>query len=132
MPRDSKIIGLLFIMTVVFAGMIVSLPSDAGVTGPCDETVTQYCKEVTPGGGRILKCLNDHEDDQSISCKDWIEDQNKSLHELNAACTKEIVAVCNFPSAPDNLRIFRCLEGHYQGLSMDCRTKLREIKDRLQ
>jgi hypothetical protein len=131
MPRKTKITRLLFMITVVFAGMIVSLPSDAGITGPCDETVTEYCKEVTPGGGRIMKCLNDHEEDQSISCKDWIEEQNKSLHELNDACTKEIFAVCNFPS-PDNLRILRCLEGNYQGLSMDCRSKLREIKDRMQ
>ena len=113
------------------ACVIASIPSYAQIAGPCAETVTKYCKDVTPGGGRIIKCLNDHRDDQSIACKDWLEDQNKSLKELNTACTEEIARLCSF-NPPDSLRIFRCLEDNYAVLKLDCRDKLREIRDRLQ
>ena len=131
MLRDLKFGRLLLMMSIVFACMIVSLPSYAQFTGPCADTVNKYCKDVTPGGGRIIQCLNDHRDDQSLKCKDWIEAQTKSLNELNAVCAKEIVTFCNFDS-PDNIRIYRCLQNNYAGLPSDCTDKVREIKERLQ
>ena len=121
------IAALLFI----FIGVFASMPSEAQITGPCAETVTKYCKDVTPGAGRIMKCLNDHRDDQSIACRDWLQDQNKSLKELNTSCAKEIASLCSFDTS-DSLRIYRCLEDNYIALKSDCREKLREIKDRLQ
>jgi hypothetical protein len=122
-----------WLLAAVFtlACVFVSIPSDAQFAGPCAETVTKYCKDVTPGGGRIIKCLNDHRDDQSIACKDWLEDQNKSLKELNTACTEEIARLCSFDK-PDSVRIYRCLEDNYVALKSNCRDKLREIRDRLQ
>jgi hypothetical protein len=133
MTRKSMLGGVLhaaaflFIFICVFA----TVPSEAQIAGPCAETVTKYCKDVTPGGGRIMKCLSDHRDDQSMACRDWLQDQNKSLKELNTSCTKEIASLCNFDTS-DNLRIYRCLEDNYIALKSDCRDKLREIKDRLQ
>jgi hypothetical protein len=109
----------------------ISLQSEAQIAGPCAETVTKYCEDVTPGGGRIMKCLSDHRDDQSIACKDWLQDQNKSLKELNTSCIEEIAQLCSFDH-PDNIRMYRCLEENYVALKSDCRNKLREIKDRLQ
>lgn len=106
------------------------LLSEAQVAGPCAETVTKYCKEVTPGGGRIMKCLGEHRDDQSMACKDWLEEQNRSLKELNTACAKDIAQLCNFRD-PDSILIYRCLEDNYASLKSDCRQKLREIKDRM-
>jgi hypothetical protein len=78
-----------------------------------------------------MKCLNDHRDDQSMACKDWLEDQNKSLKGLNAACPEEIFNLCS-SSASDGIRLYKCLEGNYFALKSNCREKLREIKDRLQ
>ena len=104
--------------------------SEAQIYGPCDETVAKYCKDVTPGGGRIMKCLNDHRDDQSGACRGWLEDQSRSLKELNTACSGDIALLCNFTN-PDNFMIYRCLEDNYVSLKSDCRQKLREIKDRM-
>jgi hypothetical protein len=115
-----------------FACVVWSLPSEAQIAaGPCAETVTKYCKDVTPGGGRIMKCLSDHRDDQSMACRDWLDDQNKSLKELNTACSTDIARLCNF-SNPDRVILYRCLEDNYVSLKSDCRDKLREIKDRMQ
>jgi hypothetical protein len=121
----------LCLAAMVLASVVIALPSSAQIVGPCAETVTKYCKDVTPGGGRIMKCLNDHRDDQSSACRDWLEDQNRSLKELNTACTQEIAQLCNF-SKPDGIIIYRCLEDNYVALKSDCRDKLREIKDRMQ
>ena len=123
--------GSLLLVAFMVLSSAVSLPSDAQIAGPCAETVTKYCKDVTPGGGRIMKCLSDHRDDQSMASRDWLQDQNKSLKELNTSCAGEIASLCNFSNS-DSIIIYRCLEDNYIALKSDCREKLREIKDRLQ
>ena len=123
--------GLLLLLSFLGLGVAADLGADTQFAGPCAETVTKFCKDVTPGGGRIMKCLSDHRDDQSMACRDWLEDQNRSLKDLNTACTKEIAQLCSF-SNPDSVIIYRCLEDNYVSLKSDCRDKLREIKDRMQ
>ena len=118
-----------FMLMFVIAS--IQAEAQAQVAGPCADTVAKYCKDVTPGGGRIMKCLDDHRDDQSIVCKDWLADQFKSLKELNTVCAEEIGRLCSFDTT-DYLRIYRCLNDNYVALKLDCRAKLREIKDRLQ
>jgi len=120
------------LLAAAFAAVFVAAPFPLGAqfAGPCAETVTKYCKDVIPGGGRIMKCLGDHRDDQSAACRDWLEDQNRSLKELNTACAKDIAQLCSF-SNPDSIIIYRCLEDNYASLKSDCREKLREIKDRM-
>ncbi len=108
-----------------------SAAAQARFSGPCAETVQKYCGDVVPGQGRVMKCLNDHRDDQSIACKDWIAEQQKSFKELQAACYEEISKLC--PVDPsDWIRVLQCLDYNYVSLKLDCRDKLREIKNRLQ
>jgi hypothetical protein len=129
--RKSISGGVLIASAFLLACVAASASSEAQMTGPCAETVAKYCKDVIPGAGRIMQCLNDHRDDQSIACKDWVEEQQKSLDELIAACPEEIAGLCSF-DPPDSIRIYRCLENNYIALKLDCRDKLREIKERLQ
>jgi ABC-type microcin C transport system permease subunit YejB len=131
MGKDIRSVRLLLAAVFALVCVIASVPSDAEITGPCAETITKYCKDVTPGGGRIMKCLSDHRDDQSIACKDWLEDQNKSLKDLNSACAEEIAKMCSFDK-PDSMRIYQCLNDNYVSTKLNCREKLREIKDRMQ
>ena len=35
---------------------------------PCRQDVRQFCGEVQPGGGRIVNCLLDHQNEISDSC----------------------------------------------------------------
>jgi hypothetical protein len=129
--KSHRIGCRLLLAAAVLAGLMPAARAQAQVSGPCAETVQQYCRDVTPGEGRIIKCLNEHRDDQSPFCKDWIADQQKSLKELNTACYEEIGKLCRYDSS-DGLRIFQCLDYNYVALKLDCRNKLREIKDRLQ
>ena len=115
---------------VVIAIVLAALQSPAQITTPCNETIAKYCKDVIPGGGRIMKCLNDHRDDQSIVCKDWIEEQQKNMQELMATCPEDIARWCRNTS-PDKLSVYFCLLDNYVSLRMDCRSKLGEIRERL-
>jgi len=122
--------GPLFLAAFLALGVATDLPVEAQITGPCAETVAKYCKDAIPGGGRIMKCLNDHRDDQSIACKDWVEDQLKSLNELMAVCPEEIATLCK-SSPADKVSMYYCLLDNYIALRVDCRSKLGEIRDRL-
>jgi hypothetical protein len=121
---------LIALAAAVIAMVLAALPSHAQITTPCNETIAKYCKDVVPGSGRIMKCLNDHQDDQSIACKDWVEGQQKSVNELIAVCPEEIGTLCKI-DPPDKVRIYLCLLDNYIALKMDCRSKLGEIRDRL-
>jgi len=121
---------LIALAAVVVAIVLAALPSPAQTTTPCNETIAKYCKDVIPGGGRIMKCLNDHRDDQSIACKDWVDDQLKSLNELMTMCSQEIAILCRI-DPPEKVRMYLCLLDNYTALKVDCRSKLGEIRDRL-
>jgi hypothetical protein len=36
----------------------------------CTEDIEKFCKDVQPGGGRILKCLREHVKDLSSACRE--------------------------------------------------------------
>ncbi len=40
------------------------------VAEACKEDVAKVCKDTKPGGGRILRCLKQHEGDLSPACKE--------------------------------------------------------------
>jgi hypothetical protein len=48
-----------------------------GIIKECDEAcsgdIAKYCKDVQPGGGRIMKCLKEHEKELSPSCSAKLE-----------------------------------------------------------
>ena len=126
-----RVYGKLFTLaTAVITIVLAAQPSPSQTATPCNETIAKYCKDVIPGNGRILKCLNDHRDDQSIVCKDWIEEQQKNMQELMAVCPEDIARWCRNTS-PDKLSVYFCLLDNYVSLRMDCRSKLGEIRDRL-
>jgi hypothetical protein len=128
----AKTISMLMLLSAAILLVCAAAPasSEAQIAGPCSETVTKVCKDVVPGGGRIMKCLNDHRDEQSIACKDWIEDQQKSMRELMAVCPTEIATLCKSVPA-DKASMYYCLLDNYIALKVDCRSKLGEIRDRL-
>lgn len=97
--------------------------------GPCAEDLKEYCSGITPGGGRLIQCLNEHSEELSSSCENWIERIKEKSQELNEACFEEIVHFCNFEE-PDLVRIVSCLQERYVNLTLACRQKLREFKKR--
>ncbi|MGZ3771814.1 MAG: cysteine rich repeat-containing protein [Bdellovibrio sp.] len=55
-----------------FVSVIANPLIKGEIPGPlkdCQDVFDKYCKEIEPGNGRIIKCLNAHEDQQNTLCK---------------------------------------------------------------
>ncbi len=126
-----KIPGLMKTCCAAAACWLVVLfaqPAPAQLAGPCAEYVTKYCSGITPGAGRIKQCLDQHLDDTSIACKDWLGAMRVKADDMNRACMEEIAAFCNFDK-PDQMRVVQCLQERHVNLRQGCREKLREFTD---
>ena len=44
-----------------------------GCEQACSGDIAQFCKEVQPGGGRIIKCLREREKELSPSCSEKLD-----------------------------------------------------------
>lgn len=133
MVTEARIIRMCAAALVCLACILTASLSSAQfdkARTPCNETIDKFCKDVIPGNGRILKCLNDHRDDQSIACKDWIEEQQKSIQDLMGLCAEDIARWCR-NSPADKVSVFFCLMDNYISLRLDCRSRLGEVRDRL-
>src|SRR5512135_865146 len=83
--EEKKMTRSLKVLTAAALCSLWALTPVAAVeqfSGPCAEMVSRFCKDVTPGGGRVMKCLSEHQDAQNAGCRDWLADQNKSLKDL--------------------------------------------------
>ena len=47
------------------------------INDACKDDVEKLCKDVEPGGGRILNCLKEHENEVSSKCKSKLAEGKK-------------------------------------------------------
>ena len=97
---------------------------------PCAEDIANFCKDVRPGGGRIITCLRKHEVELSSLCKDKLQETQKRLDEAKRACTNDIEKFCKGVE-PGEGRIARCLEKHVPELSPACAGEMDWAKAKL-
>jgi hypothetical protein len=90
--------------------------------GACAEDISKFCKDVKPGGGRIAKCLKDHENELSGTCKDEIAQVEKRFKETAEACHDDVLRFCK-DVEPGGGRIANYLREHQSELSQECRKK---------
>jgi hypothetical protein len=92
----------------------------------CSADVQKYCGSVTPGEGRLILCMQAHEDKVSAGCDLAIFEASRNLHrtldriELVAdACWNDIEKHCA-NMAPGEGHIAQCLQGKKASLSRAC------------
>ena len=96
----------------------------------CAEDLVRFCKDVRPGGGRIVTCLKSHEGELTPACKDKLQALQKKLEEAKQVCAPEIEKFCK-GIEPGEGRIARCLEKHSDDLSSGCAEKLDWVKTKM-
>jgi hypothetical protein len=70
MPISKKFLVL------VLACIPFSVPAqDRGAGAACRADVNRFCKGTEPGGGRIMNCLLDHQQEISDGCYDFLKKQ---------------------------------------------------------
>lgn len=89
--------------------------NDVILAEACRQDVDIHCSEVTPGDGKVHKCLVDHQDQLTPACRaetDHLSMSTATNVELNPslgrACAPEMKAHCRGVT-PGKARVLNCL-----------------------
>lgn len=85
----------------------------------CREDAQRLCKDVQPGGGRIVRCLAQHESDLSGPCRERLERGKARARQFAKACKADAKQLCKGVK-PGKGRIARCLAQNKDRLSPAC------------
>ena len=126
----SMVCGLMILLTI---------PAVAGqnpvqtVADGCKAELESYCKDVTPGEGRILACLFAHQDKLSGRCEFALYDASVQLERAVAAltyvvneCADDFDQHCSNVAAGEG-RLLNCLEKNEKKVSNRCKEALKEV-----
>jgi hypothetical protein len=99
----------------------------------CSAELETFCKDVTPGKGRVLACLYAYSDKLSEPCAEVVQDTYDDLKLISAAsshlqneCGKDLDKFCK-DVAPGQGRLLNCLEKNESHLSQKCQRALKEV-----
>ena len=100
--------------------------NDVILAEACRQDVDIHCSEVTPGDGKVHKCLVDHEDQLSAACRaetnhlSMTASTNVDLSpSLGRACAPERAAHCKGVT-PGKARVFNCLLANADKVLRQC------------
>ena len=120
----------IIILYIIFFTLAAYAEDDAVLAdhkGPCFEDRQKFCKDVSPGDGKIITCMKEYWAELSQSCKYHhmkIKEQMKQTHD---ACKTDIEKSCK-DIKPGEGRIAKCLYEHQKDLSNDCQTQIEKNK----
>jgi hypothetical protein len=100
----------------------------------CGNDIKKYCKTVTRGGGRIVYCLQAHDDKLSPKCAFELDeaasDIQSTVDQLKEAvntCRGDIEKLCA-KTAPGEGRIAACLAANKAAVSQNCVEAVEKIQ----
>jgi len=98
----------------------------------CQQELTSFCKDVTPGEGRILACLYAFQDKVTARCEfalyDSIGQLDRVLTNLSYAvgeCRDDLQVYCADVKAGEG-RLLECLNRNESKISMRCNYALKD------
>jgi hypothetical protein len=111
--------------TLVLASLVtmVLAPVSARAAGTCAPDIDRFCATVEAGGGRIARCLKEHESELSPSCRDHLAEVKGKLEEIHRDCRPDADTVCG-DVKPGAGRVLRCLKKNRSKLSAGCKAAL--------
>jgi hypothetical protein len=126
----KRALSLIMVLNVVliFGGCATSRhPLVESVSKGCDKEITAYCKDVTPGEGRVLACLYAHEDKLSGQCEYALYDAAAQLERALTAltyvaneCRGDLMTYCA-EIKPGEGRLLQCLDKNEAKVSKRCK-----------
>lgn len=120
-------------LSLVFGGCATTkYPLAEQVAKGCDKEITEYCKEVTPGEGRVLACLYAHEDKLSGQCEYALYDAVAQLERALTAlsylaneCRDDLKTYCA-DVKPGEGRLLQCMDKNDAKLSKRCTQAMKD------
>jgi hypothetical protein len=99
----------------------------------CEKELTSYCKDVTPGEGRILACLYAHSDKLTGQCEYALYDAAVQLERFVAAltylaneCNADLEKYCAEMAVGEG-RVLKCLDENASKLNARCTQALKDV-----
>lgn len=103
------------------------------VANGCKSEIETYCKDVTPGEGRILACLYAHQDKLSGKCDYALYDAASRLERAVAAmgyvaneCEADLMTYCADVQVGEG-RVLECLKKNDAKVSKRCKAAIKEV-----
>ena len=104
------------------------------VADGCKKELNTYCKDVTPGHGRILACLYAHEDKLTGQCEYALYDAAVQLERAVAAltyvaseCAEDMNKLCSSVKAGEG-RLLACLDKNKKKVSDRCNQAIKDVE----
>ena len=133
-------LAILLCMFLVLPAFSAEDPLKKGVQGAldtftqgCQQELTTFCKDVTPGEGRIIACLYSHQDKLTPRCEyalyDSIGQLDRVLTNLKYAvteCRDDLKSYCA-DIKPGEGRLLDCLDKNEAKVSARCNTALKDV-----
>ena len=140
--RNVILIGIMLCIMIVCAGTAPAQqkgPVEAVAQGlvetvakGCEKELLAYCKDVTPGEGRVLACLYAYQDKLSGRCEYALYDAAAQLERAVAAltymaneCGDDVEKYCADVPAGEG-RLLDCLNRNEQKVSRRCKQALKD------
>jgi hypothetical protein len=105
----------------------------ASVKDGCKKELDSFCKEVTPGEGRVLACLYAFNDKLTGRCEYALYDASAQLEHAVATltyvaneCADELKKHCAAVEAGGG-RLAACLQKNEKDLSTRCKTAMKDV-----
>ena len=99
----------------------------------CETELTRYCKDVTPGEGRVLACLYAHSDKLTGQCEYALYDAAVQLERFVAAlsyvaneCDADLEKFCANIEVGEG-RVLKCLDENSSKISARCTQALKDV-----
>ena len=99
----------------------------------CKKELTSYCKDVTPGEGRVLACLYAHGDKLTGQCEYALYDAAAQLERFVAAltyvaneCEEDLGKYCE-NIQPGEGRLLECLDKNQKKVSKRCKQAIKDV-----
>jgi hypothetical protein len=103
-----------------------------GMQRSCGADIEKLCKEVQPGHGRVVACLNEHVGELSAQCKPLVTKVAARMSEPMEAhgdCAEDLKKLCA-DVKPGSGRMGLCLGEHSAELSPACKKRIEAMKAR--
>ena len=131
-----KRVVLLAAVAMFFVSISVGWAADniiETVAKGCEKELTSYCKDVTPGEGRILACLYAHSDKLTGQCEYALYDAAAQLERFVAAlsyvaneCDADLERFCADIAVGEG-RVLKCLDENSSKINERCSQALKDV-----
>ncbi|NOQ67347.1 MAG: hypothetical protein GQ556_09065 [Desulfobacterales bacterium] len=132
----QKRVILLAIVAMFFVSVSSAWAADNvidTVAKGCEKELTSYCKDVTPGEGRILACLYAHSDKLTGQCEYALYDAAVQLERFVAAlsyvaneCDEDLDKFCADIAVGEG-RVLKCLDENASKINARCTQALKDV-----